>query len=380
MSKKVAVLGSTGSIGRNALDVISKLPQHLRVWGLSANTNWRLLAEQAAAFKPEYLSISDAASAAKLSEFLPEMASRLLPPAEFVQMAAEEADIALVAVVGAAGLEPSLALASAGKRLALANKESLVMAGGLVMEKARQSGAEVIPVDSEHSAVFQAIRAGRPSEVRRVIITASGGPFLNRPTGDFDAITVEEALSHPTWSMGPKITIDSATMVNKAFEVIEAHWLFGLPADKISVLIHPESIVHSLVEFADSSFLAQLSLPDMRLPIQYALTYPERLSSSVTPLDLTRTSGLTFREPDPRRFPCLEIGFEVAREGGTLGAVFNAANEIAVRAFLDGRLAFSGIHRVIRTVVDKHSNARAVSLEAVLDADRWARKEAELCL
>jgi len=380
MAKKVAVFGSTGSIGTNALDVIFLLPQQLRIWGLSANTNWRLLAEQARRFGPEYISVTDEPSRAQLARMMPDIASKVLPPEEFRRRACQEADAALVAVVGAAGLESSLALARSGKRLALANKESLVMAGGLVMAAARQSGAQVVPVDSEHSALFQAIQGGRRSEVKRVVITASGGPFLDRLTGELDTVTVEEALSHPTWSMGKKVTIDSATMVNKAFEVIEARWLFDLPAEKIAVVIHPESIVHSLVEFVDSSVLAQMGIPDMRLPIQYALTYPDRFPSNVEALDLTQVGGLSFRQPDMERFPCLGIGFQVAREGGTLGAVFNAANEVAVEAFLRKRLAFSDIQRVIRTTIDKHKNAPADSIETVMEADRWARMEAAKCL
>jgi len=380
MTKKVAVLGSTGSIGNNALNVISNLAQRLDLWGISANTNWQALADQARRFHPRFVSIGDGSCRERLARALPEMASRIVPAADFVEMAAQEADIVLVAIVGAAGLPPALAAAKAGRRLALANKESLVMAGGLVMEAARKSGAEVIPVDSEHSALFQAIQVGRPRDVKRIIITGSGGPFLGRDAGDFGRITVEEALSHPIWSMGRKITIDSATMVNKAFEIIEAHWLFGQPADNISVLIHPESIVHSLVEFSDSSVVAQMSLPDMRLPIQYALTYPDRLPSSVKPLDLADLPGLTFRKPDLDRFPCLKVGYDVARLGGTCGAVFNGANEVAVAAFLDGRLGFSGIYGVISRVLDRHTNAPVDTVEAVFDADRWARAEAEKCL
>jgi len=380
MPKSVAVLGSTGSIGTNALDVISRLPQQLSVWGLSANTNWLKLAEQARAFRPKFLSMADEASNKKLTEVLPDMAKKVLPAGEFAELAAQQADVTLVAVVGAAGLAPSLAVARAGKRLALANKESLVMAGSLIMAAAQASGAEVVPVDSEHSALFQAIHAGRGCEVRKVVITASGGPFLNRSKAEFASVTVAEALSHPTWSMGRKITIDSATMVNKAFEVIEARWLFDLAPQKISVLVHPESIIHSMVEFADGSVLAQMSLPDMRLPIQYALTYPERLTSHVTALDLAELGTLTFRRPDTVKFPCLQIGFDVAREGGTLGAVFNAANEVAVAAFLDGRTSFTGVYNVIRSVIDKHTNSPADSIQAIFDADRWARSEALKCL
>jgi 1-deoxy-D-xylulose-5-phosphate reductoisomerase len=380
MSKKVVLFGSTGSIGTSALDVISRQDKHLRAWGLSANTNWRLLAEQAERFKPEFISISDDDAVRKYRREYPESAGLLVSQAEFRSRAVEEADIGLVAVVGAAGLEPSLAVAGSGKRLALANKESLVMAGGLVMAAAEKSGCQIIPVDSEHSALFQALEGGRRAEVSRILITASGGPFLDRPATQMEHVTLEEALSHPTWSMGKKITIDSATMVNKAFEVIEARWLFDMPPDRISVVIHPESIIHSLVEFRDRSVLAQMSMPDMRLPIQYALTYPERLESTVKALDLAGIGGLTFRAPDPEKFPCLAVGFAVAREGGTLGAVFNAANEVAVDAFMKGRLPFGGIHRVISQTIDKHDNRQAGTLDDILEADRWARTEAQKCL
>lgn len=378
--RKVAVLGSTGSIGTAALDVISKLPERLSLWGIAANRSWETVAEQAGRLRPAYLSMADAASNARLASAVPGMKKGILSHADFCRRAAEEADIVLVAIVGAAGLEGALAAARAGKRVALANKESLVMAGGLVTGAARKSGAEIIPVDSEHSALFQVLD-GRPMEsVRRVIITASGGPFLDRPLCELENVTVREALSHPTWSMGKKITIDSATMANKAFEVIEARWLFDLAAEKISVLVHPQSVVHSLVEFVDGSVIAQMGVPDMRLPIQYALTYPERFPSSVEPLDLAAAGKLTFREPDVERFPCLQLGFMVAREGGTLGAVFSAANEVAVDAFLAGRIRFGGIYTVVRTVVDKHKSGPADSIDSVIAADAWARAEAENCL
>ena len=380
MAKKVAILGSTGSIGKSALEVISKLRPRFEIWGLGANTNHEALADQARRHDPLYVSLAHAASQREFLKSAPEMAPRLLSELEFQEAAAEQADIVLAAVVGAAGLAGALAAARGGKRLALANKESLVMAGDLLVRTARASGAEILPVDSEHSAIFQALHAGRPGEVNRVIITASGGPFLDRPPAEFARITVAEALAHPTWSMGRKTTVDSATMANKAFEIIEAGWLFELPPQKISVLIHPESIVHSLVEFADSSVLAQLSPPDMKLPIQYALTYPERAPSSVAALDLAKTAALTFRAPDVEKFPCLQIGFEVAAEGGTLGAVFNAANEVAVSAFLEGRLDFSGIYSLIRDCLDKHVKQPAESLENILEADRWARTEAHKCL
>ncbi|MHC4712268.1 MAG: 1-deoxy-D-xylulose-5-phosphate reductoisomerase, partial [Planctomycetota bacterium] len=359
MAKKVAILGSTGSIGKSALDVIEQLSPSFTVWGLSANKNFEALARQAGTHPEAFLSLSDGPSEGEFRRFAPDMARKLLPQAEFERRAAAEADIVLVAVVGAAGLTGALAAAEAGKRLALANKESLVTAGELVMRTARENGGEVLPVDSEHSAVFQALHAGRVEDVSQIVITASGGPFLDRPIGDFDAVTVEEALSHPTWSMGRKITIDSATMANKAFEVIEARWLFDIAPEKIAVFVHPESIVHSMVKFIDGSVIAQLSLPDMRLPIQYALTYPERAASTVASLDLVELGTLTFRAPDGSRFPYLRVGFEVAGEGGTTGAVFNAANEVAVAAFLRGGLKFSGMYPLVRRVLDKHNKKPA---------------------
>ena len=380
MAKKVAILGSTGSIGKSALDVIDKLHGDVRVWGLSANRNFRDLARQAHKYDAQYVSLSDADAERSLRETADDLACKLLPKQDFEQLAAAEADIILVAVVGAAGLTGALAAARSGRRLALANKESLVCAGQLIMEAARRSGAEVVPVDSEHSAIFQAVHSGKAEEILRIVITASGGPFLDRDGGLFDDITVEETLAHPTWSMGRKITVDSATMVNKAFEVVEARWLFDMPPERISVLVHPESVVHSLVEFADRSLIAQLSVPDMRLPIQYAFTYPRRLECPIDRLDLASVGTLTFRAPDGDKFPCLDIGFEVAREGGTSGAVFNAANEVAVAAFLGGRLKFSGIHGLIRRVLDAHETRPADNLETILEADRRAREEAEKCL
>jgi len=380
MTKNVAILGSTGSIGTSALDVIDKLPDDFNVWGLSANRNFSALAEQARKFRPRFLSLSDAEAERDFRKTAHDLSPKLLGHKDFEQRAADEADIILVAVVGAVGLGGAFAAARAGKRLALANKESLVCGGRLLMDTARESGAEILPVDSEHSAIFQAVHSGKAEEISRIVITASGGPFLDRDEEGFDEITVEEALAHPTWSMGAKITVDSATMANKAFEVIEARWLFDMPPERIAVLVHPESVVHSLVEFADRSMIAQLSVPDMRLPIQYAFTYPARTACGVERLDLAAQGTLTFMEPDGARFPCLEIGFEVAREGGTAGAVFNAANEVAVRAFLAGELKFSNIYRLIRTVLDAHEKGPADSIEEILEADRWARREAEKCL
>ncbi|MBE3069558.1 MAG: 1-deoxy-D-xylulose-5-phosphate reductoisomerase, partial [Planctomycetes bacterium] len=311
----------------------------------------------------------------------------LVGPDGLVALAArDDVDIVVSAIVGGAGLPAALAAARAGKRLALANKEALVMAGDLVMAAARDAGAEVIPVDSEHSAIFQAMASGRRAEVRRVVLTASGGPFYRRPDADQDTVTAEEALAHPTWSMGPKITIDSATLMNKSLEVIEAHHLFGLGADEIHVLVHPESTVHSLVEFVDGSVVAQLGPPDMRLPIQYALTYPERRPAPWPRLDLAALGRLHFEEPDVARFPALRLGFEVVRGGGVLGAVLAGADEVAVGAFLAGRLGFTDIVPLVERVLKAHRRGGAgaaagrLGLDDVLSADAWAREEATRCL
>jgi 1-deoxy-D-xylulose-5-phosphate reductoisomerase len=292
----------------------------------------------------------------------------------------EEVDIVLGAVVGGAGLPAALAAVRAGKRLALANKEALVMAGDLVMAEAARSGAEVIPVDSEHSAIFQAMAAGRRADVRRVVLTASGGPFYRRPLQELRSVTPEEALNHPTWTMGKKITIDSATLLNKALEVIEAHHLFGLGADQIHILVHPQSTVHSMVEFVDGSVIAQLGPPDMRAPIQYALTYPERRPAPWPRLDLVRIGRLEFEEPDMGRFPALELGFEVVRRGGTLGAALIGADEVAVEAFLGGRLRFTDIVPLVERVLEAHNWRSEPTLDDILAAEAWAKEEATRCL
>jgi 1-deoxy-D-xylulose-5-phosphate reductoisomerase len=294
--------------------------------------------------------------------------------------ALDGADVVVAAMVGAAGLGPALAAVTAGKRLALANKEALVMAGHLVTAAAREHGAEIVPVDSEHSAIFQALRAGRREELDHVTLTASGGPFYRRSAAELTGITPAEALAHPTWQMGPKVTIDSATLMNKALEVIEARWLFDLRPEQIRVLVHPQSIVHSMVTFADGSTLAQMSTPDMQMPIQYALTHPGRRPGLTAALDLAAVGSLTFAEPDLMRFPALRLGFEVARAGGTSGAVLNAANEVAVEAFLGGRLAFTDIVKVSERVLSTHTPTPGPDLETILRADAWAREEAKRCL
>jgi 1-deoxy-D-xylulose-5-phosphate reductoisomerase len=293
---------------------------------------------------------------------------------------AEDVDIVLTSVVGAAGLVPLIAAAKKGRRLAIANKEPLVVAGELLTRLAKQNNCQILPIDSEHSAIFQAMQAGAVDEVKRIILTASGGPFRNTPVRQMNEATVEMALAHPVWNMGPKITIDSATMMNKALEVIEAHWLFGLPVEKIDILVHPESIVHSLVEYIDGSVIAQLGTPDMCLPIQYSLTYPKRVQGITEHLKLNELSKLTFEKPDIEKFRSIRLGYEAAKSGGTAGAVFNAANEAAVELFLDGKIKFGAIIEIIETCLDKHEVKTDVSLDELLAADAWARNEVYECL
>ena len=379
----IAILGVTGSIGQSTLDVIRSLGDEYRVVAMSAGSNWEALGAAAAEFRPARVGLADESAAAELkrSGGLNGAVLHAGPGAATEIAACDDADIVVSAIVGAAGLEPTLAAVREGKRVALANKEALVMAGGLVIEEARASGATLLPVDSEHSAVFQAKAAGADREVRRIILTASGGPFRERAWADFARITAEEALRHPTWEMGPKITIDSATLMNKALEIIEARWLFDVEPSQIDVWIHPQSVVHSMVEFVDGSVVAQLGLPDMRLPIQYALTYPERVAASRAPISAADMSSLTFEAPDTERFPALELGWRAAREGGTAGAALNAANEVAAEAFLEGKCSFTDIPRAAAAAmdaghVDAHAAAGALSLTDIWEADRAAREVA----
>lgn len=375
--RRVAVLGSTGSIGQSALQVIAQLEGRLEVAGLAASTRWQALAEQARATGARRVALADAGLADHLRRALAGSAVEVLAGPEGVAAlaAADDVDVVLSAVVGAAGLPVALAAAKAGKTLAIANKEPLVMAGPALLALAAEHGATILPVDSEHSAIFQALRGGLKAEVDRIIITASGGPFFDWPAERVFEATVAEALAHPTWAMGPKVTIDSATLMNKALEIVEARWLFDVEPDRIEVVIHPESIVHSVVAFRDGSALAQLSVPDMRTPIQYALTYPERLPGLAAPLDLAAVGRLRFIEPDRVRFPALSLGFSVAREGGVSGAVLNAANEAAVALFLQRRIPFGRITEVVADVLDRHAAVANPDLEAILAADRWAREE-----
>ena len=334
--KRVAILGSTGSIGTSALDVLRQLGPDFEVVGLAARSHWERLAGQVAAFHPRHAVLSSDTHFRHLAQRVGTNCVELRcgPNAVADLAASDDVDLVLNAIVGAQGLGPALAAVRAGKTLALANKEAMVMAGELIGHLARESAATIVPVDSEHSAVFQAMQSGRASEIRRIWITASGGPFRTLPSEQLEQVTPEQALQHPNWTMGPKVTIDSATMMNKALEIVEAKWLFGLQTEQIRVLIHPQSIVHSMVEFCDGATIAQLGLPDMRVPIQYALTYPERRTSPVAAADLAALGRLDFEDPDPERFPALELGFRAAEAGGAMGAVLNAANEAAVAAFI----------------------------------------------
>jgi len=363
------------------MDVVRALGPEYRVAGLCAARRWRELAEQAAQVRPSAVAIAFPGHVEALKPLLNGSTELLVGPEGLVELAGrKDSDFVVAAIVGAAGLPSTIAAVRAGKQVGLANKEALVVAGSILIPLAQQSGSRLLPIDSEHSAIFQAMTAGRPSEVRRILLTASGGPFRTWSESQIAEATVEDALRHPTWKMGPKITVDSATMVNKALEIIEARWLFGLPVDSIEVLVHPESIIHSMVEFCDGSVIAQLGTPDMRTPIQYSLTYPNRFSGCATRLDFATIRRLNFEPPDMERFPALRLGYEVARAGGTAGAVFNAANETAVEAFLAGRISFGRIVQLIEKVLGRHTVSPNPDLGELLEADAWARHEVAECL
>ncbi len=375
-ARRVVVLGSTGSIGTSTLDVIRHLPDRLCAAGLSAHANTDLLGEQIELFRPRWVALTDPARARRIDRSGLSGTEVLVGEEGVRRMVTDpDTDVVVSAIVGAAGLTGTWAALEAGKTVALANKETLVVAGPLVMRLARSRGASLLPVDSEHSAVFQAMGDSPHCQVRRVVLTASGGPFRGRSRADLETVTAADALRHPTWRMGPKITIDSATLMNKALEVIEARWLFDLAPDRIEVIVHPESVVHSFVEFEDGSVLAQLSPPDMRLPIQYALTYPDRVSGPAARLNWRDLAGLHFEQPDHETFPALQLGYEVAARGGTCGAVLNAANEAAVGRFLAGELPFLDIPRVCRAVLRHHEFSANPTLDELWAADRWARDE-----
>ena len=375
MSKKIAILGSTGSIGKNALRVIEALGDDYELTAITANTSVELLAEQVRKYKPKYAAIVDDSFTDKLAELISGCDTKIVSGQSPMEQIATMSDVNTVvtAVVGAAGLSATIAAAKAGKLLAIANKEPLVIAGELLMKTARANDSTIVPVDSEHSAIFQSLQAGHHDEISKLILTSSGGPFRTATKEQIQNATIEDALNHPTWDMGPKITIDSATMMNKALEVIEARWLFDVPVDMIDVLIHPESVVHSLVEFVDGSVMAQLGTPDMCLPIQYALTYPSRAKGISTHLDLGKLGSLNFHEPDFEVFGSLKLCYEVAREGGSAPVVFNAANEQAVAQFLDGQIKFHQIIEMVEEALNVHKGADSLSLDELLETDIWAR-------
>jgi 1-deoxy-D-xylulose-5-phosphate reductoisomerase len=384
MDKGIAILGSTGSIGCNTLRVIESLTAlRMRVVALAAGSNVERLADQVATHLPEVVSVESEVCAhdlrARLFERDVDLPRIVIGEAGLVEVATHpRADCVVSATVGAVGFVPTLRALEAGKRVALANKETLVMAGELMTRAARNSGAELLPVDSEHNALHQCLRGEQRKEVRRIVLTASGGPFRTKNKAEMKEATVSEAMRHPTWSMGSKITIDSATLMNKGLEVIEAHWLFGFGPDEIDIVVHPESVVHSMIEMVDGSVIAQMGVTDMRHAIQYALTYPERHFSELPPLDLTAISSLHFEAPDLDRFPCITLAYRALNIGGTLPAVMNAANEEAVKAFIDERICLTEIPQVIEAVMNQHSNEDAFDIETILEADRSARGAAAL--
>jgi 1-deoxy-D-xylulose-5-phosphate reductoisomerase len=376
--KKIVILGSTGSIGTNTLDIVSKFPDQFQAIGLTAATNVDKLEKQVRTFSPAMVAMSDEHSARQLRARCNGLRTKVTSGTEGLLATATmpDADLVISAIVGGAGLLPTLAAIRAGKSLALANKEPMVMAGRLMQDEARKANIRIFPIDSEHSALFQSMEGHRAVDIRRLILTASGGPLWNMTTEQMKHVTPEQALQHPNWKMGPKITIDSATLMNKGLEVVEARWLFDIPASQIEVLIHRESIIHSLVEYSDRSVIAQLGLPDMRTPIAYAMNYPERVPLDLPSLNLAEIGRLSFCEPDDERFPCLRLGYEALRTGGTMPAVLNAANEIAVQAFLDRKIGFPSIAATIRRTMDAHTPTEIVTLEDALQADAWARKQA----
>ena len=375
--RKVVLLGSTGSIGRSTVKVAEDLPDRLRLLGLGAGNNFELLIEQTRKHRPEAISINDPAKARELRDILGTGTEVFSGPEGLVKLATlPGADIVVIAIVGTAGLQPALAAIRAGKDIAVASKEILVMAGSLVMSEARKMGVRVLAVDSEHSAIFQCLDGKPPDSVRRLWLTASGGPFRTTPKTEFASITVERALKHPSWVMGRKITIDSATLFNKGLEMIEARWLFDVEIGRVSVVVHPQSVIHSMVEFVDGSMLAQLSTPDMCLPIQYALTYPERASSNRVQTNLASLGSLTFEEPDTERFPALALARKAGERGGTLPAVLNAANEVAVDEFVNGHINFPQISECVSSIMERHEPVPNPTLDQILKADAWARREA----
>jgi 1-deoxy-D-xylulose-5-phosphate reductoisomerase len=380
--KRLAILGSTGSIGVNTLDIVRQFPERFKVIGLSAGLNTQLVTQQILQFRPKVVSVLNKELSESLQRELPSTPVEIVHGIEgLIQVATHpEVDQVVSAIVGAVGLIPTLSAIKTGKAIALANKESLVMAGKIVMEEAKKNGAQILPVDSEHSAIFQALLGHQREDVHRLILTASGGPFLNVPAARLQEATVKEALHHPRWEMGKKVTIDSASLMNKGLEVIEAHWLFNIPVEKIAVQIHPQSIIHSMVEYIDGSIVAQMGITDMRVPISYAISFPKRLNLNLPHLDLSQSGTLTFIPPDLEKFPCLKLAYRSIEIGETMPAVLNAANEVAVNFFLEGLLKFTGIPALLSRVMEEHEVKTVQTIEDILRADHWAREKSKLFL
>jgi len=380
--KRLAILGSTGSIGVNTLDIVRQFPERFKVISLSAGLNTQLLKQQIVEFRPKMVSVLNKELSEALQRELSYVPVEIVHGVEgLIQVATHpEVDQVVSAIVGAVGLIPTLSAIKTKKAIALANKESLVMAGKIVMDEARQNNVQIFPVDSEHSAIFQALLGHQREDVHRLILTASGGPFLNLPISRLQEVTVKEALNHPHWEMGKKITIDSASLMNKGLEVIEAHWLFNIPVEKIVVQIHPQSVVHSMVEYIDGSIVAQMGIADMRIPIAYALSFPQRLHLKLSPLDLSQTGGLTFFPPDPERFPCLKLAYRSIEIGETMPAILNATNEIGVNAFLEGSLKFTEVPLLLERVMEEHEVKSVHTVEDILKADHWARERSKAIL
>ena len=374
--KKISLLGSTGSIGVNTLDVVERNPEHFQILAMSAGSNVDLFAEQIRKFKPRVVALFDTAKLSSLKERVADVDVEVLSGEEGAIAVAtiSEGDVVVYGIVGKAGLLPTIKALKAGKNVALANKETLVIAGELVLKEAQKTNSKIIPIDSEHSAIFQALNGEKKEQIKKIILTASGGPFRTLSLNQMENVTVKDALNHPNWEMGSKITIDSSTMMNKGLEYIEAKWLFGLETP-VEIIVHPQSIIHSMIEFVDTSIVAQLGIPDMRVPIAYALTYPDRFECNLPSLDLTTMGNLTFEEPDFERFPCLKLAIDAMEIGQTMAAVLNAANEIAVQAFLDHLIPYKDIAELIRLVMHNHIPAILNELQDILDADQWAREE-----
>ena len=378
MPKNVVILGSTGSIGINTLKVIERFPGQFKVFGLTAYNNVELLEEQIKKFSPQYVAVNSKGFDYLSKKSIAKKITILSVDTDLEDLVAlSKVDVVVIAMRGSAALKPFLSAVRASKTVAPANKEALVVAGDIIMKEARKHKAKIIPIDSEQSAIFQCLQGNDRKALKRIHLTASGGPLLDVPESKFDQLSIKEILRHPRWKMGKKITVDSATLMNKGFEVIEAKRLFGLTMKEIDVVVHPEAIIHSMVEFQDGSIIAQLSQTDMRLPIQYALTYPQRLKANLESLDFAQLKQLTFRRPDLKKFPCLSLAFYAAEKGGTLPCVLNAADEEAVDAFLSGKIKFTDIFKIVEKVVKKHNNSQEASLSAILNADRWAREETQ---